>query len=95
MNAAHLAAKLEQQGYAAMNIQEPSFEEDGLIQISNEVHVQVPLDSEYGANVVREAADGAFVFDEPRRAFDDLVADLRCALRDAETGMDAAGSTSN
>lgn len=89
MNAQQLSKRLETAGCVASRVCEPSLEEDGLIQISANVHVQVPFDSEYGANVVRETSDGQFVFNEPRRAFDDLVTDLRCALRDETAELSA------
>ena len=82
MKAKHLAAKLEALGYKQTEISEPDFNEDGLVQFSAGVHVQVPLDSEHDPCVVRETVDGKFVFDGPRRSLDDLVTDLRCALRD-------------
>lgn len=85
MNANKLAEKLAQSGYKPVKVSEPSFEEDGAIHISERVHVQVPLDSEFGPNVVRETMEGHFAFDHPRRVFDDLIQDLRQALQEEAT----------
>lgn len=81
MNAMRLAKKLVDAGINVRKITEGDDCEDGMIEVTDLVHVQVPT---YGSTpgVVAETTDGLFRFFKPRKASDvaGLVADIRKAL---------------
>lgn len=60
MNAQKLADELKALGINVINVTEPQEHEDGIIAVTDKVHVQVPMYSDYGAGVVRETLDGDF-----------------------------------
>ena len=82
MNAKHLAIQLMAMGVTPQSLIEPALHEDGMLVISDTVHVQVPLDS-MEPNVVRETRAGHFVFGVNRSNMELLVADIQEALHAA------------
>lgn len=87
MNAKKLAERLATCGITVQQICEPCYEEDGLVQISKKIHVQVPLHGN-DPGVVRETASGTFVFNDPKTEFNSLLSDIRAAV--AEEHSEAA-----
>lgn len=81
MNAMRLAKKLADAGINVRKIVEGDDCEDGLIEVTDLIHVQVPT---YGSTpgVVAETPQGLFKFYKARKASDvaGLVADIRKAL---------------
>ncbi|RIX49521.1 MAG: hypothetical protein D3M94_00470 [Rhodocyclales bacterium GT-UBC] len=83
MNAQALAEKLNKLGYTPVALSEPSKKEDGMIMFTKGVHIQVPL---YGdePNVVLETDDGELEFYDAQRDINDLIADLKAALKEEQ-----------
>ena len=81
MNAQALAEKLNKLGFTPIALSEPSKREDGMIVITNGVHVQVPLHGEE-PNVVRETSKGEYEFYDAHKSFERLLDDLKAALQD-------------
>lgn len=78
-NAKELAALLQEEGIRTGGIKEPNKEVDGMIVISKNVHVQVPL---YGnePNVVRVTDDGKLDFGDQQKKMSALISDINLAL---------------
>lgn len=78
-NAKELAVLLQNEGFTTGAIKEPNEEVDGMIVLTETVHVQVPL---YGnePNVVRETDEGKLDFGDQRRKMSELIADINMAL---------------
>ena len=81
MNAQALAEKLNKLGFTPIALSEPSKREDGMIVITNGVHVQVPLHGEE-PNVVREISKGEYEFYDAHKSIERLLVDLKSALQD-------------
>lgn len=78
-NAKELASLLQKEGIQTGGIKEPNKEVDGMIVISKNVHIQVPL---YGnePNVVRVTDDGKLDFGDQKRKMSALISDINLAL---------------
>jgi len=87
MNAQALAEKLNKLGFTPVALSEPSKRVDGMIVFTKGVHVQVPLHGEE-PNVVLESANGELEFYDAQKNINDLIADLKAALKD-EKAMNA------
>ena len=81
MNAQALAEKLNKHGFTPTALSEPSKREDGIIVITNGVHIQVPLHGDE-PNVVREISKGDYEFYDAHKSFERLLDDLKAALQD-------------
>lgn len=78
-NAKELASLLHDEGIQTVGIKEPNKEVDGMIVVSKNVHVQVPL---YGnePNVVRVTDDGKLDFGDQKKNMAALISDIHQAL---------------
>lgn len=83
MNAQALAEKLNKLGFTPVALSEPSKKEDGMIVFTKGVHVQVPLHGDE-PNVVLETGKGEFEFYDAHRKIEDLIADLKAAMKDEQ-----------
>lgn len=83
MNAQALAEKLHKLGFTPVSLFEPSKKEDGMIVLTKGVHIQVPLHGEE-PNVVLETSEGEFEFYDAQKNINDLVADIKTALKDEQ-----------
>lgn len=88
MKALAVAQHLKQQGINVTGTTPASQEEDGSVQISPRVHVQVQEFSNC-INVVRETSDGKFLFMPDRIDYQRLIEDIQEALK-AEQSEGAA-----
>jgi hypothetical protein len=88
MNALAVAQHLKQQGINVTGTTPASQEEDGCVQLSPRVHVQVQEFSNC-INVVRETSDGKFLFMPDRIDYQRLIEDINEALK-AEQSEGAA-----
>lgn len=78
-DAAHLATLLKQQDVPTGRTREADKETDGIVFITNDIHVQVPLRGKE-PNVVVKTATGGYEFGDPKESLDDLLSDIRAAL---------------
>ena len=78
-NARELAALLDAAGIKSSKVIEPNEEVDGMIVITPDVHVQVPLHGQE-PNVVRETPAGKLDFGDPHKRMGDLLDDIETAL---------------
>ena len=76
-----IASHLNFLGFSILETIEPSFEADGTINVTPNVHVQVGEDY---LIVVRETRNGGYVFSPVRDNSIDLVHDLREAIKESE-----------
>lgn len=81
MNAQALAEKLNKLGFTPSALSEPSKREDGMIVITDGVHVQVPLHGDE-PNVVLEISKGEYEFYDAHKSIDRLIDDLKAALQE-------------
>jgi len=79
MQAKSVAIKLQELNINVLNFIEGDDLEDGLVAITNNIHVQVPTYGR-GINVVHELDDETFQFYPIRKSFDDVIADINKAL---------------
>ena len=77
-NAKELAALLDAAGIKTGRTIEPNDEVDGMIVLTPDVHIQVPLRGQE-PNVVRESAGGKLEFADPRATLEDLSEDIATA----------------
>lgn len=80
LTAAQVATQLRAFGFDVTNTLEGTPSEDGMVEITKTVHVQVPT---YGGalTVVAVREDGCFVFGQGRSKWSDVVADLRAKVK--------------
>ncbi len=83
MNAQALAERLHKLGYTPTALSEPNKKEDGIIVFTEGVHVQVPLHGEE-PNVVLESPNGELEFYDAHRNIEDLIKDLKAAMKDEQ-----------
>jgi hypothetical protein len=84
MNAATVASKLKIAGIPVISVSECKDEEDGAVQITKRLHVQV-CSFGSGANLVREEGEGddhGFFFFQRRKAMKKLIEDINQAMAD-------------
>jgi hypothetical protein len=86
MNAQALAEKLNKLGFTPVALSEPSKRVDGMIVFTKGVHVQVPLHGDE-PNVVLESDDGELEFYDAQRNIEDLITDLKAALKDEQARL--------
>lgn len=78
LSASQVAARLGAAGITVVSSQEGDEVEDGMVVVTDKIHIQVPYFAG-GLGVVREDDDG-FLFYPERRAWDKLIADIRESL---------------
>jgi hypothetical protein len=86
MKASQVAKLLTDKGFPIIGILEPNALVDGMVEITANVHVQVPLKGS-DLNVVWITADGEYEFEDVRDDFDDLLSDIQKALRKVAAGQ--------
>jgi hypothetical protein len=79
MNASKVAHKLALLGINAINTQEPSYDEDGMVEITAAVHVQVPYEGKE-LGVVEEDAEGLFEFYDLTTSFTEIATQIKACL---------------
>lgn len=79
MQAKTVAQKLKARGINVIDYVEGDDWEDGMVRITELVHVQVPTYGR-GANVVQECDEETFLFKPRRMSLDALIKDIRAAL---------------
>lgn len=79
MQAKSVAIKLQKLNVNVLNFIEGDDLEDGIVAITNNVHVQVPTYGR-GINVVHEIDEDTFQFYPIRKSVDDVVIDIKKAL---------------
>lgn len=82
MNAQKVADFIKKLGFNVINVSQGDEEQDGMVEVTELVHIQVPTYGS-GLNVVQECADGSFNFYPTHQAKGTcapLIADLRKAL---------------
>lgn len=78
MNVLQVANGLSGFGFTTKSVKEPSATEDGIVEVSEQVHVQVPFDGQ-DLNVVA-VIDGRYEFYDLQRKLSRVVRDIRLAL---------------
>ena len=72
-----IANRMKKEGFAPFEVSEADDLEDGIVRISDAVHIQVG----YGyANVVRETKKGSFYFYDPAKNYNQLIVDVKNAI---------------
>lgn len=79
--ATRVAQYLKDHGMPVINVEEPSDLEDGMVEVTPTLHVQIPLEGSH-LNIVQEIGDDetVFRFGRSRETFSDILHDLRIAL---------------
>jgi len=78
-NAKELAALLQNEGIQTGNCKEPNAKVDGMIVVTSQVHIQVPLHGNE-PNVVRVTDDGKLDFGDQQGTMSALIADINLAI---------------
>jgi hypothetical protein len=86
MKSSQVAKLLAEKGFPIIGILEPNAQVDGMVEITANVHVQVPLKGT-DLNVVWITADGEYEFEDVRDNLDDLLSDIRKALKKVLAGQ--------
>lgn len=79
MSAQEVAAILKKNGFNVINVEEGDDVEDGMLEVTDTVHVTAPTFGG-GPCVVRELPDGCFEVNPQRKDFAILFTDLRTTL---------------
>lgn len=79
MQAKSVAAKLQKLNINVLNFIEGDDLEDGMVAITESVHIQVPTYGR-GINVVHEMDDDTFQFYPIRKSVEDVLEDIKKAL---------------
>jgi hypothetical protein len=86
VKASQVAKLLADKGFPIIGILEPNALVDGMVEITANVHVQVPLQGS-GLNVVWIRADGEYEFEDVHDDLNDVIADIRKALQKVLAGQ--------
>jgi hypothetical protein len=86
MKSSQVAKLLADKGFPIIGILEPNALVDGMVEITANVHVQVPLHGN-GLNVVWITAEGEYEFEDVHEDMDDLLDDIRKALKKVLAGQ--------
>jgi hypothetical protein len=79
MKAQAVAEALAAKGCSYTEVTEPSVDSPGRVQITNVIHVEVPVDGDV-LQVVMRQPDGELVYGRPRKRIGYVELDISCAI---------------